>query len=356
MTLYYSPGPAQSDAFRAGLSPAAGGQGRRKGEIMSTELACHNCIYAWWDKCQAMAGFALGFPSRPSCANQPGRYGQMKPTPVGKVCRNYRPKPPTPEGDVKPIQLVEGLYAYMDAADYEWLSGYNWHLYSGGYAARCVGSKHVFMHRDIMKPPKGMIVDHKDGNRLNNCRYNLRICTLEENQWNSTKHVNAASRFKGVCYSKAADKYYARFRFKGERFFLGLFDEELDAARAYDLAAIQHRGEFARVNLPEEWPPERRREVWQQANAARRRPQDRGRKTNGQTRPRATATSPRATRDERQATNKAKGRESKRTKQDSRHTTKSARTTGHKPPATTPKGPERKTRNTKRTTKKGRRP
>ena len=65
---------------------------------MSTQPACHNCIYAWWDKGQALAGFAIGFPSRPSCPNHPGRYGQMKPTPVGRVCHDTGPSRPRPKG------------------------------------------------------------------------------------------------------------------------------------------------------------------------------------------------------------------------------------------------------------------
>lgn len=65
-------------------------------------------------------------PTRPAgCSRRPSR-----------ACRDYRPKPATPEGDVKRIPLTGGLYAYVDAADYEWLSRYNWHAYNDGYAAR----------------------------------------------------------------------------------------------------------------------------------------------------------------------------------------------------------------------------
>jgi len=78
---------------------------------------------------------------------------------------------------------------------------------------------------------------------------------------NARKIQGTYSRFKGVSYRKERDKYFAQIYFLGEQFYLGLFAEETDAARAYDHRAIELFGEFARVNFPEEWPPERRAEV-----------------------------------------------------------------------------------------------
>jgi len=231
--------------------------------------SCHTCVYACWDLGQAMQSFSSGWPSRPLCANQPEAPGRMQPTPVGHTCRNYRPKPATPEGEVKRIPLGGGAYAYVDAADYEWLSRYTWHLYNTGYAARREKGKMVFMHREIMKPPKGMVIDHIDGNQGNNCRFNLRVCTRAENVRNNGKRRNAASRFKGVGYHKRIDKYFARLHFKGQFFWLGYFDDEVEAARAYDHKAVECCGPFARVNLPEEWPPERIRQVYADAQAQR---------------------------------------------------------------------------------------
>jgi len=225
------------------------------------KASCHTCVYACWDLCQAMLTFSSGFPSRPMCANHPEAPGRMRATPLGGVCRNYRPKAATPQGEVKRIPLTGGFYAYVDAADYEWLSQYRWDLYSGGYAARCEKGKRIFMHRDIMQPPKGMVVDHADSNKANNCRFNLRVCTPAQNQRNRAKRFGAASRFKGVGYSKDLGKYYARLRHNGQRLWLGLFDDEVEAARAYDHKAVECCGLFARVNLPEEWPPERIQQV-----------------------------------------------------------------------------------------------
>ena len=155
---------------------------------MAARPSCHNCVYACWDLCQVMQSFSSGFPHRPRCANQPGTPAVMRPTPVGAVCSNYHARPAKPEGNnVKAIPLADGFYAYVDAADYEWLSRYTWRLYAGGYAGRHDRGKTIYMHREIMEAPKGTMVDHIDGSKANNCRFNLRMCTRQENQRNRGK-------------------------------------------------------------------------------------------------------------------------------------------------------------------------
>jgi hypothetical protein len=227
-----------------------------------TQASCHNCIYSCWDLGQAVQSMSLGWAHRPMCANHPDTPSLMRLTPVGKVCRNYRARPATPEGDVRRIPLGDGLYAYVDAADYEWLSQHRWCVVSGGYAARRAGRKWILMHREIMQPPEGMVVDHLDRNKANNCRFNLHVCTPAENQHNRAKRLGTSSRFVGVSYVKRFGKYRAHIQFNGQRMFLGHFDDEVEAARAYDHKAVECCGPFARVNLPEEWPPERIREVY----------------------------------------------------------------------------------------------
>jgi len=221
---------------------------------------CHNCIYAYWDPGLWLTSLSSGFPHRPICANQPDFPGRMRPVPPGGVCRNYRPKPATPEGDIKRIPLSGGHYAFVDAADYEWLNRYRW-FFRNGYAARREHGKTVFMHRQIMQPPDGMFVDHIDGNRANNCRCNLRVCTRRENLRNQGKRAGCLSRYKGVSYDRRDRNWVAAINYDNRRVVLGDFDDEVEAARAYDRRAVEVFGPYAHPNFPEEWPPARRRKV-----------------------------------------------------------------------------------------------
>jgi len=224
---------------------------------------CYNCVFAYVDRELALRCYEARILVWPACANNPQAYGRMQRTPERGICPNYRPRPETPEGDIRQIALGDGYYAYVDAADHEWLGRYKWHM-QGGYAVRYEKKKLIFMHRQIMPPSRGMVVDHKNRNRLDNTRENLRLCTPGENAQNAAKKQGTYSRFKGVSYRKERDKYFAQIYHQNEQFYLGLFDKETDAARAYDRRAIELFGEFARVNFPEEWPPQRRREVREQ--------------------------------------------------------------------------------------------
>jgi hypothetical protein len=149
----------------------------------------------------------------PVCVNHPDAPGQIKEVHPAETCPNFtprrqlpqRPEPPEPPSDdVRYIPLTKGLCAMVDAADYEELSKYKWHVVSvkKPYAARKEGGKTIYMHRQIMQPPEGMMVDHINGFSLNNRRANLRICTNQQNMQNIRKSPRAGSRFKGVYYDK----------------------------------------------------------------------------------------------------------------------------------------------------------
>lgn len=246
---------------------------------------CHNCVYARvdsdrWLRCRKRPELLLL-----KCANHPFWPGRLREVP-GAGCPNFRPKPPEPSGDVRHIPLGDGHYALVDAADYEWLSRYNWRM-QNGYAARRDKTRTTYMHREIMRPPQGMMVDHINHHKGDNRRANLRICTRQQNTQNNGKHVNSSSQFKGVGYSRDKCKWFAKIWFEGRRIWLGYFLDEADAAHAYDAKAVELFGEFAHLNFPDEWPPNRRSEVYAQRAEAKGKERENAGRDKGRPKPKA---------------------------------------------------------------------
>jgi len=230
------------------------------GDLMA-ERTCFNCVYCVCDPCLWLRWLDVGESIVPQCANHPQWPGWLHDVP-GVPCRNYRPKPAVPQGDgVRMIPLGGGGYAYVDAADYEWLNQYHWSL-DNGYAARNEKGKTIFMHRQIMQPPKGMVVDHVDSNQTNNCRANLRTATRAQNRANQRRRHDSSSRFKGVFYNRSVRRWYAKCMYARRTHCSAYFDTDVEAAQAYDHLAVAWFGEFARLNFPREWPPERRAQVY----------------------------------------------------------------------------------------------
>ena len=108
-------------------------------------------------------------------------------------------------------------------------------------------------HRLIMgiTDPK-IQVDHINGNKLDNRKENLRLATHQQNQHNVGPQKNNKSGYKGVSSNKKNKKYQARIMAKNKRVSLGCFDDPVEAARAYDRAALELFGEFAWTNFPKE--------------------------------------------------------------------------------------------------------
>jgi hypothetical protein len=157
---------------------------------------------------------------------------------------------------MKEIQLSNRPHvkALIDDEDLELVKDFCWRANQHGYAiAHAKGSKPyktVFMHRIIAGTPNGMETDHIDGNRLNNCRLNLRICTHQENCQNTRKRRgDLLSQFKGVTwfYNKQTSQGYWAAQISGKR--IGYFDSEIEAALAYDAKALKLFGEFAALNF-----------------------------------------------------------------------------------------------------------
>ena len=151
---------------------------------------------------------------------------------------------------MKRIPLNQNAFTLVDDDDYENLSKYKWYCSAQGYAVRNLGQgKQMRMHRQIINAPNGFETDHINGDKLDNRKLNLRICTHSENCYNSQKRSDNTSGYKGVVYHREAGKWRARISKKGKRKHVGLFHTAEEAARAYDDAAIKLHGEFARPNL-----------------------------------------------------------------------------------------------------------
>lgn len=155
---------------------------------------------------------------------------------------------------MKEIILYRGEVALVDDEDYEYLSKMKWHS-SKGYAISTqrdmTSGKQIKikMHRLIMNPSKGLLVDHINGNRLDNRRENLRIVTSHQNAFNLSKvSRETTSQFKGVHFDKATGKWKGSIRFDGKLIHLGYFSDEKLCAIEYNHHAIKYFGEFAKLN------------------------------------------------------------------------------------------------------------
>lgn len=222
---------------------------------------CSRCVYATDRPGQRMINKMLGWPVVIHCVNWKDAPGQLTLVFPTGTCRNFRARrePPVwtelpyPTNDeFRHIALTQGYLALVDADDFEWLNQYKWTaLVTGGnvYAIRNEKGKVILMHREIMQPPKGMVVDHIDGHGWNNLRLNLRTCTRRQNLCN-TRPRGGRSQYKGVRYEKRREKWIAEITHKGKKHYLGAFDDEIEAAKAYDRKAVELFGEFARLNFP----------------------------------------------------------------------------------------------------------
>lgn len=243
--------PRRTDrVVRRPITPA------ERAEIMQArpQRCCHDCVFYVSNLILWLRTLVSGFPVAGMCANHADTPGIWRDVP-GRPCRNFRAKPlrvepPDPPNDkIRYIPLTRGLHAIVDADDYEWLSQYKWYAGSPKSAGKMYARRYspdgvVLMHRQIMNPPKGMVVDHINGNGLDNRRCNLRICTQAENTRNRRKPSCGQSRFIGV--SPCGHKWQATV--KGH--YLGLFGDEVDAAKARDRKALELYGPHAWLNFP----------------------------------------------------------------------------------------------------------
>lgn len=166
---------------------------------------------------------------------------------------------------VKIIPLgKKGHTSQVDDCDFRLVSEMNWQALSKKMKDRCViyavnemriGGQRVktYMHRLIMCPGPGMIIDHINGDTLDNRRENLRICTHAENMRNSVKRkFTERSPYKGVHRYGIKGKWMACIQVDKKTINLGIFTCPIEAAKAYDEAAIIHHGAFSNINFPKD--------------------------------------------------------------------------------------------------------
>jgi hypothetical protein len=165
---------------------------------------------------------------------------------------------------VKTITLTRGQIALVDDADFEALTVFKWQAHRGPhdstwYAVRAAvvagRETKLRMHRVIAGAADGIQVDHRNGNGVDNQRHNLRLATGSQNQQHRVRATRPqmASKFKGLSWEQG--RWRARILAEGRRIHLGAFASEIEAAKAYDAAALKYFGEFAAPNFTSTQPP-----------------------------------------------------------------------------------------------------
>ncbi len=166
------------------------------------------------------------------------------------------------------IQLTKGQNTLVDERDWAELSKRKWCVSecSPGvfYAVRHIhhGRKvrprqtRIYMHRDVLKIANGGLPpesngDHKSRDTLDNCQDNVRVATIGQNRSNSRKKLwrgGKSSEYKGVSWYGRYGKWRAVIVKDKKQRELGMFSSETEAALAYNRAALEMHGEFARIN------------------------------------------------------------------------------------------------------------
>ena len=145
--------------------------------------------------------------------------------------RRYKGKPP--------IEVI------IDGSDYERVSHHKWWIHTLGYIYTRVNKKYLYLHRFILDTPKGMVTDHINGDKLDNRKVNLRICSTRENVINCKLSKNNTTGFRGVSFRADLDKYRAYLMVNRKQVNFGLYDNLEDAMKARLQGEQKYFGKYA---------------------------------------------------------------------------------------------------------------
>lgn len=162
---------------------------------------------------------------------------------------------PKPTSSVVEFVLSDGTITLIDAEDLARVSAYTWCLSKTkcgqirAFRHKSKDNPYWLLHRFILSAPDGVVIDHKDGDTLNNTKSNLRICTQAENSRNRRRSKRNVSGYKGVIYEARINRWRAQIAYDGRAVVIGRYKTAERAARAYDRIARLCHGDFARTNF-----------------------------------------------------------------------------------------------------------
>lgn len=137
----------------------------------------------------------------------------------------------------------------IDSTYVDMISQYQWAVGNHGYVTHGMGKKQILLHRFIVGASGNEMVDHINQNKFDNRKSNLRVCNNQQNAMNRGMQANGNNEYKGICLTLNG-KWQAQITYSGEPIYLGLYDDAISAAKAYDNAARSFFGNYAYLNFP----------------------------------------------------------------------------------------------------------